>query len=183
VTRQRLRPAHSPEELAEIYARPHDHTQWQDHVVRVEATIDLAQTFEHVRSAADLSCGSGAVLGALDVPTKYFGDFASGYRYTGPIEQTIEQIPSVDLFINTETLEHLDDPDDVLKRIRAKTTGLVLSTPVDAWDDENREHYWAWSAADVEEMLAAADFEVCAYVELDFRSHGMVYDYGIWACR
>jgi hypothetical protein len=183
--RKRLRPAHTPEQLAQIYATPHDHTQWPDHIARVDATIAIAKALAGgtLDSAADLSCGSGAVLGALNVRRLHLGDYARGYEYVGPNEETIEAIPEVDMFVCTETLEHLDDPDAVLKAIRAKARMLVLSTPVDAWDDDNIEHYWAWSQADVEEMLAAAGFTVAGYAELDFRPYGLVYSFGVWGCR
>jgi hypothetical protein len=184
--RKRLRPAHSPEQLGQIYATPHDHTQWQDHVLRVDATIDVARKLVGgpVRSAADLSCGSAAVLKALDVAELHLGDYAPGYQYCGPIEETIHQIPPVDLFVCTETVEHLDDPDQVLRDIRAKTSMLVLSTPVDNWEDRNVEHYWAWSEDDVVEMLAPAGFEVDLNLVLDFRRHGPdYYAFTILGCR
>lgn len=184
--RQRLRPAHPPETLAQIYATPHDHTQWPDHVARVQATVELARllTGGPVATAADLSCGDAAILSALDVGTRHLGDYAPGYQYTGPIEQTIEQIPDVDLFVCCETLEHLDDPDAALKAIRSKAKMLLLSTPVEAWGDTNVEHYWAWSADDVTQMLTAAGFEVVGFHLLDFRPVGpQYYAFGVWGCR
>lgn len=185
--RKRLRPAWGPEDLARIYATPHDHTQWQDHVLRVDATIDVARKLiegETVQTAADLSCGSAAVLRALDIPELHLGDYAAGYQYTGPIEQTIDEIPDVDLFVCTETLEHLDHPDTVLEQIREKSRLLVLSTPVDNWDDRNLEHYWAWSEADVIAMLETAGFAVEVNLLLDFRRHGPdFYCFTILGCR
>jgi hypothetical protein len=179
--RVRLRPAHTPERLAEIYATPHDHTRWEDHLVRVATTAAFARACAgRVGRAADLSCGDGTILWAVDAEEHMFGDLAPGYPITGPIEQTIDQIPPVDVFVCCETLEHVDDPDLVLKAIRAKTRGLVLSTPVDAWGDDNLEHYWAWSRAGVEGMLTAAGFQPRVYAELDFRSAGGVYSFGVW---
>lgn len=179
--RVRLRPAHTPERLAEIYAVPHDHTRWEDHRVRVAVTSAFARACAgRVGRAADLSCGDGTILRAIDAEVRLFGDFAPGWPITGPIEDTIEQIPQVDVFICTETLEHVDNPGLVLKAIRAKTRGLVLSTPVDAWGDDNPEHYWSWSRAGVEEILTAAGFQPRVYAELDFRQAGGVYSFGLW---
>jgi len=185
VTRVRLRPAHAADTLADIYRAPHDHTRWRDHEIRVDRTIDLARrlTGGPLPSGADLSCGSGKVLRSLDVLERHFGDLAPGYQYQGPLEGTLEQIEPVSVYICTETLEHIDDPDAVLRQIRTKTQLLVLSTPIDAWRDNNVEHYWAWSRADVEEMLTAAGFRVELYEELDFRPEGLTYCYGIWGCR
>lgn len=182
--RARLRPAYSPERLAEIYAVPHDHTKWSDHKVRVAVTVQLAHALSgRVESAADLSCGDGAVLGSLRAQRKHLGDLAPGYEYNGPLEQTLQRLPNVDLYVCCETLEHVDDPDLVLKAIRETTRDLVLSTPVDAWGDRNPEHYWAWSRADVEGMLTAAGFEVAVYNELDLRPGGGEYAFGIWGCK
>lgn len=184
MTRQRLRPAHPQYILGALYAKPHDHTRWPDHIIRVATTAGLARKFAGpVASAADLSCGSGAILAALEAEQRIYGDYAPGYDYQGPIEETIEQIPNVDLFVCCETLEHLDDPDAVLTKIRQKARMLVLSTPVDAWGDTNLEHYWAWSRADVEKMLVDAGWQVDEYVELDFRPEGLVYCFGVWGAR
>jgi len=180
--RTRLRPAYSDAELAQIYAHPHDHTQWEDHVVRVATTAALARTCAgRVRRAADLSCGDGAILRAVDAQELLFGDYAPGYyQYEGPIEATIEQIDPVDVFVCCETIEHLDDPDRVLKGIRAKTRGLILSTPVDAWGDTNPQHYHAWSREAVEDMLRSAGFDPAVYMALDSRQCGGEYVFGVW---
>lgn len=178
--RERLRPAHSPDELAVLYPVPHDHTRFPDHLTRVNATIAAGLTLlgnEMVNLAADLSCGNGAVLSAMPAQSRLFGDLAPGYEYTGPIEQTLTQIPDVDLFVCCETIEHLDDPDTVLKTIGTKAALLLLSTPVDAWDDANPEHYWAWDREAVDAMIAAAGYRVVEYREV-----WPSYRFGIWAC-
>lgn len=186
MTAVRLREAHPPERLAEIYEKPHKHTPWLDHRERVKSTTDLARSFGPFRSAADLSCGDAAVVNALEVQgPRYLGDIAPGYAFHGPIESTVNEIPVVDLFVCCETLEHLDNPEAVLRAIRAKVSGVfVVSTPVGAWDDDNTEHYWAWSKQDVEDMLAAAGFEPAVYHEVDLSGHGTcyVYTFGIWGC-
>jgi hypothetical protein len=184
VTRQRLRPAWSPERLAEIYATPHDHRQWYDHELRIAATITVGQWMspDGVALAADLSCGNGVVLNAIRADTKVFGDLAPGYDVTGPIEQTIRSLPVVDLLVCSETIEHLDDPDLLLRHARRHTKMLLLSTPVDAWNDQNPEHYWAWSRADVEAMLADAQFKPIVYLEADLTLARGDYKFGIWGC-
>lgn len=184
MTRVRLRPAMSATELAEAYAKPHDHTEWVDHQVRVAVTIQLAHALVGpARSAADLSCGDGAILRALAIRELHLGDLASGRTYTGPIQETVQRIPTVDLFVCSETIEHLDDPDAALAAIRPKARALILSTPVGAWNDANSEHYWAWSRQDVEVMLAAAGFRTIIYNGLDCRPGGGDYEFGIWGCR
>ncbi len=182
---RRLRPAHSPQRLAEIYATPHDHRKWEDHLLRVDMTIALARWMARggIRTAADLSCGNAAIINAVGVQFAYRGDFAPAYPICGPIEETLDVIPTVDLYICSETLEHLDDPAAVLKKIRAKTRSLVLSTPVDAWQDPNEEHYWAWSREGVEGLLTSAGFQVAAYATADFRHiNPHFYCFGMFGC-
>lgn len=184
MTRTRLRPAYTPEQLAELYAAPHDHTRWDDHRLRVAVTIETCRWVaarSDVRTVADLSCGDAAIARALHADRVILGDYAPGYDHTGPLEATIEEIDPVDLYVCSETLEHLDDPDTVLKQIRAKTRHLVLSTPVDAGQDANPEHYWSWDRQGVEAMLTAAGFTVDVYTALDLRPGGYYYSFGIWA--
>lgn len=154
-------------------------------MARVAATAALARSCTGpVGRAADLSCGDGAILNAIEATDRLFGDFAPGYEYQGPIEQTIHHVDPVDVFVCCETVEHLDDPDLVLEAIRGKTDWLVLSTPVDAWDDTNPEHLWAWSRAGVEAMLHTAGFTPHAYEVLDFRARGpQFYCFGMWVAR
>lgn len=180
--RQRTRPKYSDEELKEIYARPHDHKNWHDHLIRVEATKQVAKWMFDGHSAADLSCGNAEIAKSLNVKEKlYLGDFASGYEYYGPMEKTINEIPRVDLFICSETLEHLDDPDLVLRKIRQKTNKLLVSTPLDNWGDPNPEHYWAWSKSDVEVMLRLAGFIPEIYMAIELPNY--LYNYQIWGCK
>jgi hypothetical protein len=128
---------------------------------------------------ADLSCGDAAI--ALGVtPEPILGDIAPGYRFHGPIDQTIDSLQPVQLFICCETLEHLDDPDLVLRKIREKTETLVLSTPDGETTDHNPEHYWGWDAQGVEEMVRAAGFE--PVVQTSLRIPGLA-SYLIWGCR
>lgn len=193
MTRQRLRPAYSPVELADLYAEPFDHARWHEHTLRIGVTSALARWLvghAGLASAADLMCGDGAVLDALAdlIPAeshrRWYGDLTVGPNaldVIGPIEETAQTMPSVDLAVLTEALEHLDDPDLVLKLLRAKAKRLILSTPVDAWNDTNPEHYWAWSRADVEEMLRSVGWVVEIYQELDLRPGGGLYSFGLWA--
>lgn len=186
MTRRRLRPAYTPDELDRIYQAPHDHTRWDDHRIRVGVTVEACRWFTRrgdVRTVGDLSCGDAAIARALDVDRLILGDYAPGYDHQGPIDTTIEHLDPVDLYVCSETLEHLDDPDTVLGRIREKTRYLVLSTPVGAGQDANPEHYWSWDREDVEAMLTGAGFTVEVFMPVDLRPAGYYYCFGIWACR
>lgn len=185
--RRRLRPMPTQSELDELYAIPHQHDRWADHRVRVAVTIAMAQQMVRPGSTvADLSCGDAAIVREL-VRTHgvrpVLGDYAPGYELTGPIQDTIHQIGPVDLFICSETIEHVDDPDSVLAAIRPKTSLMILSTPDGEDNDHNPEHVWGWDAEAVRKMLVAAGFVVDVHCTLDLRPAGYVYSYQIWACR
>lgn len=189
MSRTRLRPAHSPAELARIYAAPHRHDRWPDHVLRVQTTIALARwVHKPGTSVADLSCGDAAIATALNEPATFLGDFAPTYLFTGPIEQTVHELRAriyplrVGTFILSETIEHLDDPDSVLALLRGTADRLVLSTPIDEdLDSENVEHYWSWGTDDMRAMLTAAGWE--PFVLNELRLTDTEYDYQIWGCR
>lgn len=188
--RRRLRPDPTPEEYAAIYDHPYDHTQWESHLVRVQETIHKLRLSigpresREVTSAADLSCGDGVILdGIADmVRTRTYGDFVArpGLNIVGPIEETIEKLEPVDLFVCTETIEHIIDPDALLAKIREKTTYLFLTTPlgeVPGWD--NPEHLWEWDHIGVDELLVAAGFKYTTFGNI-VTDH---YTYQVWVGR
>jgi hypothetical protein len=168
--RVRLREMPTADELAQMYTVPHDHRRWDDHRIRVDVTSALDATL-----AQRLAVTHNAQV--------ILGDYAPGYEHTGPIEQTIEQIPDVDVFICSETIEHLDDPDAVLRQIRRKTKCLLLSTPDGETDTSNPEHVWGWDAEAVEKMLRDAGFTPVVHTTVDLRPGGDRYAYQIWMCR
>jgi len=180
--RVRLREKYTDAELSAIYDKKHEHTKWNDHRLRVSSTIALAQwVADEVKSVADLSAGDASVITALDAETKYIGDYVPGYEFTGALEQTLELIPNVDLYICTETIEHLDDPDSVLRQIRQKSKMLILSTPIGESSADNPEHYWGWNDEDVELMLRDAGWKPRAKQNIYFQGiyH---YDFQTWLC-
>lgn len=180
--RIRLRPKYSTEDLKFLYDKPHQHDKWIDHKQRVESTIALAKWFPSVKSVADLACGDAYILKNLNLETNYLGDYALGYEFTGPIEKTITQIPHVDLFILSETIEHINDPDALLKQIRDKTNYLILTTPKGEKTNENPQHYWGWDKEDMHDMLVQAWFKPEVYQELEFADPSLIYTYQMWGC-
>ncbi len=188
--RERCRPKYSPRELKDIYIKPWEmHPDWADHRARIDVTRTVAQdllsTYSDIYTAADLSCGDG--LWAKEFPHLRWklGDFAPGYEYRGPIERTIKEVPKVDLFFLCETIEHLDDPDGVVREIRDKTKYLILSTPKSFQWDQNPEHYWAWDDQAIGQILGEAGFRGEFYREANaWGDWGRVngYAFQIWGC-
>jgi hypothetical protein len=149
--------------------------------------IGLGKSFGPITSMADMSCGDARIareLGEFYGVEPVLGDYAPGYQYQGTLQETVPQLDVVDLFICTNTVEHLDDPDSDLKLVREHCTNLLVSTPVEEWEEPSTGHYWAWSRKGVEDMLNDAGFQVSAYVELDLTPWWNPHcKHGTWACR
>ena len=99
-----------------------------------------------------------------------------------PIEKTIDSIGlnTVDMWVCSETIEHLDDPDSVLAEIRNRTKWLLLSTPDgETAASNNPEHIWSWDAEMVVAMLSDAGFKTLVQMSLDLRPAGYQYCYTI----
>lgn len=165
---KQLRPFYSEDKEAELYADPYDHRRWHDHRERITYTASLLEQLAastHSRSVADLSCGDGGVIEAARAvrwSSIYLGDRTArpGLDTVGPIEQTLNACPEVDLFVCTETLEHVRDPLAVLRGIaRVARRGLILSTPLGEEHNENPQHYWGWDVEGVDGLLCDAGFD------------------------
>lgn len=185
--RVRLRLAPNEMEMLLLYPRPHVHTRWADHIIRVDETILMAAAMlPRGGTVADLSCGDAAIARALAAShgaRVILGDFAAGYEYRGRIEETIQCIApgSVDLWILSETLEHLDDPEAVLREIRSRAKALVLSTPDGETGRSNREHVWGWDCEEVGRMLEATGWTPQLHKVLEHPAGG-VYSFQLWGC-
>lgn len=184
---KRLREAYTPEELAQVYTEPYDHTKWRDHIQRVDFTIEFIKEIipeRDICTVADLSCGDGII--ALSLPLSrddmYLGDIFpnSLFNYQGAIEDTISLIPDVDLFVLSETLEHVDDPLELLRKIRGKADTLVLSTPLGETDDGNPEHYWGWDLDGIEMLLEESGWWPDRSVVFTPDIPEVYYTYQIW---
>jgi 2-polyprenyl-3-methyl-5-hydroxy-6-metoxy-1,4-benzoquinol methylase len=187
MTRTQLRPFYSEAERAQVYGRSYDHTRWGDHIERVAVTAGLvagAVNRFRLTSVADLSCGDGAIVQLARrtalTGRAVLGDLVKrpGLDIAGPIEETILQLMPVDLYVCSETLEHVEDPDELLRRVRDKARFLVLSTPDGETGSDNPEHYWGWDRDDVRAMLQAAGWNPQSMLTL--RSEPSYYTFQIW---
>lgn len=184
---KKLRDFHTAKELAKIYATPHDHKIYgRGHGIRVDTTIQIAKDMAYqanAKSVADLSCGNAEIAKALNIEKIILGDYAQGYEYSGPLEVNLKKIDNVDLYICSESIEHVEDPGYVLSLMRSKSQTLVLSTPIECWHDTNEEHYWAWDRQDVETLLKNAGWNPNVFIMLDTTLFGEPYIYGMWGCK
>jgi hypothetical protein len=203
--RVRLREAR-PEGEAAFYARTYPdgykHDRWPDHIERVKASADLIDRYRGaIRSAADLSCGDGALLNMISryLDNAVFGDLNGAPVSAlvscgamdaedvppGPLPDTLVHLPApVDLFVLSETIEHVDDPDALLRAIAQNARYLFLSTPLDEpASTGNAEHYWGWGQADVHEMLQANGWiplEVQLFTPQSTLNYPDAYTFQLW---
>lgn len=190
---KKLRPFYPADKLHELYGHAYQPDQWIEHKLRLDATIDIAvrlATMQQLHTVADLSCGDRTVVNALhdrigmecvatnDITTGVPIDVAlNEWWNAGP-----DTLPVVDLFICTETIEHLEAPWTVLEKIAAKTKWLLLSTPLDEKEDENNwEHYWSFTSTDVAELLRQSRFNML-HCDVLMNDH-WVYRYQVWTGR
>jgi hypothetical protein len=182
VAKYRLRPEEdfrSPGDERALYRRTYPdgyrHDRWADHIERIKASADLIERYgSRIRTAADLSCGDGALLNMISTTLKldhaWFGDLngvpasaAVSCRAPAtilrpePLPDSLHQLPvdaPVDLLILSETLEHVKDPDRILADAADWSRYLFLSTPLgERVGSGNTEHYWGWDQADLHRML------------------------------
>jgi hypothetical protein len=131
--------------------------EWQDEVYRRAKEIFLT---ERLKSICDYGCGSGFKL------MKYFADFYTvGIETPTTVDFLKEKYPGrvwiaeaytyfpTDMVICADVLEHIENPDEVMSRIRDwKPAWIVLSTPERELREEptlgppgHRGHYREWS--------------------------------------
>lgn len=193
---RRLRPKYSDEQLKEVYSHQYDHSKWHDHERRVDETVKFAMKFFgkndiEVNSIADLSCGDGAIVDLLLfefpnlVSKVVLGDFTPGYPYEGKLEYTLDQFiedhrEGVDLYVLSETLEHLDEPGYILNKITQCAKYILLTTPCNE-TLENPEHYWAWGSEDIHNTLIETGWEPLAFELLEFEKLDVRYQF--WIAR
>lgn len=186
MTIRRLRPAYDAETLRQVYGRLYDHTLWDDHIQRVQATISYIHAWtmpKARRIVADLSCGDAAIArGITGTRLLLLGDYVENdeYAFCGPIEETIDLIGHVDLFILSETLEHIDDPASLLRKIRAHASAVLITTPLNESDAGNPEHYWGWDEDGIRELLGDSGWTPVNNVIFTPNVPAVYYSYQIW---
>ena len=204
MSRFRLRPARTPDQERELYARTYPegyrHDVWPDHVERVQASVRMISSYaSNIATAADLSCGDATILRALPgLQEAWVGDL-NGVRPgdepewvesfhqvpPGPLPDSLADLPEpVDLYVLSETIEHMDDPDELLRQLASCATYLFLSTPLqEQAGSGNVEHYWSWDQNDVHAMLEQAGWtplELEILIPQSTRHMDNPYTYQLW---
>jgi SAM-dependent methyltransferase len=86
-----------------------------------------------------------------------------------------------DIIVLTEILEHLEDPDEIVRLARERATRVVASSPLmrPGQIDPNPEHLWMFDNEGYAEMLADAGWKLQQFTFLQFPT---IYDFGVWVC-
>lgn len=184
--RVRRREKMSDDEFAATYDHMFTGVAWPGHAERFDQTAAFIRpflTYEDDEWIADLACGDASIVARLTHSHVILGDFvpAPHVQLVGDIMQLVCMIPDVRVFIATEIIEHLDDPDEFLRRVREKTQILILSTPLDETVEDNwHEHYWTWDKEDIGAMLEQAGFKTVLGYE-EHTNYGFTFQQ--WAVR
>lgn len=121
------------------------------------------------------------VRSGVEMPNTVFHLASRIELHEGPVEQTLEAMQDVDLFVCSETLEHLDDPDTFLAAVRTKSRNILITTPDGETDPAmNPEHYWGWDCLDISRMLHTAGWKVYDHTVFTPQFAGSPYRFQMW---
>ena len=191
--RRRLRPALD----ASAYQVVRSNRTWNDHIFRTYAT-GAAVAWLAPRTVCDPACGDASIVNAAhslrEIEKAYLSDISApmiaalwgtethGYEAALNVGPALESMREADVMILTEVLEHLEDPDELLREARKYAPALVASSPLNEFEAHgNHEHVWGWDRDGYREMLVAAGWDPIAYQELSF--FPPFYTFQLWVCR
>jgi 2-polyprenyl-3-methyl-5-hydroxy-6-metoxy-1,4-benzoquinol methylase len=177
---------------------------WCDHIARTNVTAGLI-SWLRPKSLIDPACGDGSIVLSADRTEPIermvlsdisrpnyglLGSVIGEIPFTKGIDlhcQTIEEAlrtdERFDLIVLTEVLEHLEDPDTILRQARTIASRLIASSPEmrPGQTDTNPEHLWMFDSDGYMKMLIAAGWTPIQKTGLAFL--GLEYDFQIWVCR
>lgn len=169
---------------------------WPDHIERLLVTGSVI-AWLRPRTVADPACGDGSVLEAAyrqspfefahlsDISVPNIEGLSPSFpheKHARPITEAVEAIDDVDVIVLTEVLEHLADPDAILRLARPRARHLVASSPVsETASAGNPEHLWSWDEDGYEEMLSAAGWTTTSLTALSWPM--FPYKFQIWTAR
>ena len=172
---------------------------WSDHRLRTLAT-GATIAWLQPETVMDPACGDASIVAAAFAVRRFRGAWLADISVPNitnagarldvevaaakvmPIEEAIAVYPDCDGIVLTEILEHLEDPDAVLRAAKSKATYLVASSPEmrPGQGDTNPEHLWQFDAAGYRQMIERAGWLIEQHTTLRFNSE---YDFGIWVAR
>lgn len=191
------------QKVTAAYDGVRDNFVWTDHVLRLLVTAG-AVAWLKPGTICDPACGDASILvrawqlwpfqraflgdlskAQIDLLARSPLPFPAEFYPGSHAQETLDNLEQpVDVVVLTEILEHVEDPDAVLRSAREAGKALVVSSPIDeTFSVGNHEHLWAWDKAGYREMLEATGWSPVAYTEIGFPAPGFPYQYQIWTCR
>lgn len=196
---------HRIRERAEVeYQVARSNASWWEHRVRTLTTAGLI-SFLEPGSVLDPACGDASLVLAasrirpisratlVDISAPSIAAVAEAITapWEARVGDAVEELEAAardgrhyDAVILTEFLEHVPDPDQILRLAKPVATWLVASSPLlddPHRDDDNPEHLWAFDNEGYHDMLMGAGWEPWVYQGLML--HGGHYNFQVWACR
>lgn len=180
-------------------ARSND--SWPDHQLRTLVTA-AAIAWIKPQSVIDPACGDGSIVLAADrqygIERAWLSDLSQPSiaglveRLEGahpnwsmaqtPIGRALEIAGEYDVIVLTEILEHLWNPDQLLKDAAKKARYLVASSPEmrPGQVDVNPEHQWMFDRDGYRGLLGGNGWAIRQYTHLNFPYE---YDFQIWVAE
>lgn len=183
------------------YQAVRDNHVWRDHELRLLTTAGAIAWLEP-RTVADPACGDASIEMALlrltNVDRLFLGDISRPQIeyisraaeltkvptefFAGEALAFMDTLTFVDVMVLTEILEHVEDPESILRAARGKASHLVASSPRDeVVGQNNHEHVWSWGKDDYRAMLVSTGWKPIAYQELSFDPP--FYTFQLWVCE
>lgn len=153
-------------------------------VVAAQDSVRVVDGSTRIIKVVDLGCGDGGLVAQLNSERYAHRIAAVGYDFQpsnrgGWEERGIEYctfrfnfvehwelVVDADVYVMTECLEHLTDPHEAVRRVRAREAQLVCSSPWTEHAGSHDEcHAWAWDLDGYESLIRDAGFEVREHVK------------------
>jgi hypothetical protein len=169
-----------------------------DHVYRTMVTGAVLASMKPT-TLLDPACGDGTVIQAAynlhkfdkaslsDLSVVNINRLDVNFPYSAQVDNLMDAIAKtdpVDVIVLTEILEHLEDPDEVLRLARTKAKRVLVSSPLEEPEhSNNHEHLWSFDREGYAEMLMDAGWTPFGYTEIGFTDPRLYYKFQIWVAE
>jgi 2-polyprenyl-3-methyl-5-hydroxy-6-metoxy-1,4-benzoquinol methylase len=179
----------------EQYQVVRDNFIWNDHILRTYCTA-AAIAWLKPETVCDPACGDGSIVEAAHqlswIETAYLSDISKpniervklldvAGDLVADVGNALDMMVDADVIVLTEILEHVEDPDSLVREARVHGKYLVASSPLNETSSGNHEHIWGFSKQDYSDMLTGAGWTPIAYQELS--PDPFYYTFQLWVCK